>query len=51
MFAGHINPWGIRNQKLFMLELLDFSFAASLPEKKTNLTLKNRCLKKGEYLI
>jgi len=30
-----------------MLKQLDFSFPARGPEKKTNLTLKNRCLKVG----
>jgi hypothetical protein len=47
MSAGHISPWDIRDQKMCMLKQLDISFPASWPEKKTNLTLKNRCLSKG----
>ena len=40
MSAGHINPWDIRDQKMYILEQLDFSFPDNWPEKKTNLTLK-----------
>ena len=47
MSADHISRWDIRDQKMYMLKLLDISFPASWPEKKTNLTLKNRCLTKG----
>ena len=46
-FTSHINPWDIRDQKMYMLKQPDFSFPARGPEKKTNLTLKNRCLKEG----
>ena len=35
---------------MYMIKLLDFSFPANWPEKKTNLTLKNRCQRKGGIL-